>query len=573
MRIQKLLPMGANSLLNTVIDKLTSMVDLAFSGGDATKLAPGTEKRDELTPVTRVAIGQLLKQGRPIPFPWMLAWYRESPNYYLRTPAQRASEEFRTLLAQRVSSAYPDGMPVKTPHARFRPEYRPFDYKHVIALPEFGELPDITGMTEPLAQMHKLVEEVTDALDGYSRFIGRYPEQKDSLAAVHLVPADLVLTAHEQVKSHARKWLEEQIGTRGAIDIDVLALFLLGEKKSPRYSAKDLRRMAEMLALVGHGLEPDPDYSDASLSSGERAWVFQIVGGMARATPTPGYRCAVVLAETLVSIAMADGTISEEEKAAAEQIAPLLRLDEPERLRLQVHIERLCAQRLSFSSLRKKLAALPADMRHTVGRFAITVATADGVLEKAEIRLLEKLYDELEIGRNLLFSDLHAASAQVAQPATEPVVVAQAEVVGARFAIPRSPDAAQAAGPGAPQGLDAARIQRILAETQQVSAVLGRIFQDAEESATISPAGNVETPTETPSPFPGLDVQHAALLQQLAVRAEWTRQEFISLTQTHKLMPDGALETINEWAFDRFDEVLIEEGDSISINRSLLEAA
>lgn len=173
----------------------------------------------------------------------------------------------------------------------------------------------------------------------------------------------------------------------------------------------------------------------------------------------------------------------------------------------------------------------------------------------------------------MLFSDLHEASARGAAPAAEPIVVASAEAAGSKFTIPAPGQVTARPASASPQGLDSARLQRILAETQQVSAVLGRIFQDAEDKPAaehISPAAPLE---EAPSPFPGLDAQHGALLQELASRAEWTREEYIRLTQTFKLMPDGALETINEWAFDKYDEALIEDGDSVSINRSLLAAA
>ena len=38
-------------------------------------------------------------------------------------------------------------------------------------------------------------------------------------------------------------------------------------------------------------------------------------------------------------------------------------------------------------------------------------------------------------------------------------------------------------------------------------------------------------------------------------------------------MPDGALEAINEWSYDKFDEELIEDGDPLIINMALLADA
>jgi hypothetical protein len=32
-----------------------------------------------------------------------------------------------------------------------------------------------------------------------------------------------------------------------------------------------------------------------------------------------------------------------------------------------------------------------------------------------------------------------------------------------------------------------------------------------------------------------------------------------------RLLPDGAIERINDWSFDRFEEALIEDGDEILV--------
>jgi hypothetical protein len=44
-----------------------------------------------------------------------------------------------------------------------------------------------------------------------------------------------------------------------------------------------------------------------------------------------------------------------------------------------------------------------------------------------------------------------------------------------------------------------------------------------------------------------------------------TRVEFEQIAKAVRLLPDGAIERINDWSFDRFDEPLIEEGDDVAI--------
>ena len=38
------------------------------------------------------------------------------------------------------------------------------------------------------------------------------------------------------------------------------------------------------------------------------------------------------------------------------------------------------------------------------------------------------------------------------------------------------------------------------------------------------------------------------------------------MCERHGLLPDGALETINEWAFNTYDEALLEEYDGIEVS-------
>ena len=38
------------------------------------------------------------------------------------------------------------------------------------------------------------------------------------------------------------------------------------------------------------------------------------------------------------------------------------------------------------------------------------------------------------------------------------------------------------------------------------------------------------------------------------------------------LMPDGAMETINEWSFDHHGDALLEDGETVVVNHALLKS-
>ena len=184
---------------------------------------------------------------------------------------------------------------------------------------------------------------------------------------------------------------------------------------------------------------------------------------------------------------------------------------------------------------------------------ATVTAGATGEVGKPQIALLEGIYDALGVPRAALYVGLHAGIGAAAVDAEEPVLVSE-EVAGVAHAIPRPPSAT---------GPEPDRLARIRAETEQVSAMLAKIFVEDEPSQDAAGASG-------DGPFGGLDAEHSGLLQRLMVRAEWHRAEFDALASELGLMPDGALETINEWALDHHGAALVEDGDPLMVNLALL---
>ncbi|WP_348638247.1 tellurite resistance TerB C-terminal domain-containing protein [Bradyrhizobium sp. ISRA463] len=61
----------------------------------------------------------------------------------------------------------------------------------------------------------------------------------------------------------------------------------------------------------------------------------------------------------------------------------------------------------------------------------------------------------------------------------------------------------------------------------------------------------------------GLDRPYTELVQLLEQRGSMPRSEFDRHARDIGLLPDGAIERINDWSFDRFDDALIEDGDVV----------
>jgi hypothetical protein len=114
--------------------------------------------------------------------------------------------------------------------------------------------------------------------------------------------------------------------------------------------------------------------------------------------------------------------------------------------------------------------------------------------------------------------------------------------------------------------IDAERLARTQRETAVVSELLASIFE--EEPAPIdAPVVSVAVePT-----FEGLDRSHAELVELLELKGAVSKSEFDERARAMKLLPEGAMERINDWSFERFDEPLLEDGDEIVMASHLRE--
>jgi hypothetical protein len=119
--------------------------------------------------------------------------------------------------------------------------------------------------------------------------------------------------------------------------------------------------------------------------------------------------------------------------------------------------------------------------------------------------------------------------------------------------------------------LDHERIAELQRETAEVSALLAKVFTDDqvdEPEQLIDVAVSVQ---ESSADIDGLDLEHSAFLRLLISRPEWSRSELEAAASDMELMLDGALEQINDMAFERFDMPVTEGDDPVEINTDILE--
>jgi polyhydroxyalkanoate synthesis regulator phasin len=158
-------------------------------------------------------------------------------------------------------------------------------------------------------------------------------------------------------------------------------------------------------------------------------------------------------------------------------------------------------------------------------------------------QFLEKLYKEFKINKKELYSNIHSSNQNSIHSSNQ-----NKELV-----------------------LDKKKINKLRKETEHVSKVLSNIFTDKEDAAVLEPKAKENNVKKHSKNIWGLDDAHSELLFLLITKEEWQKKDLIPIAKKLDLMLDGAIETINEKAFENFDEPLIEDDDSLLINKELVK--
>ncbi len=540
---------GANRSFHGYASGFLDVLRAHALGVDASAPPADAARRTELPFALRAAVGRMAVKGEPLPADWALAWARADPEIALRTPAGRCPEEFDLLFRRAYTARHKDGIKLKPCKRTVRLEYQPASASFGGPVRVDTDVPDVTSLVGPRRKLAALAAECADALDSYSRWVGKHPERRGELAAAALLPEllldDLAPASFGELRDKLAARLDDE-GHAAFAAAEVLAPWLPAEGLQTKKAAVEAARL---FARAGFGVEPDVRFGGRRLARDDRVVVFRLGEGE-HETPTPAYAAATVLLHLAAMVSTADGEVSpEEEERLSEHLAASLYLDDAEQRRLAAHLAWLLEAPPGTAGVKKRIEGLSKAQRQDAGRFLVQVAWAGGRVEPDEVKSLTKIFRLLGLDPGAVHGWLHEVAA--GEPAAEPVRVRPAEPA-AGFAVPEPPAAEPAA-------LDMEAVRNKLDETAAVASMLAGIFADEEEEPA-EPAEGAEPAVA------GLDSPHSALLRKLGDKPEWTLAEFSELSESLGLMPAGALDVLNEAAFEACDEPLTDGTDPIVID-------
>jgi uncharacterized tellurite resistance protein B-like protein len=584
--VQRLLDLyGDNRSFRRYAGSFLALIDFEVGQTDRLTPPPLTGTRWDPPVSLRLGLGRYAAARVPVPVEWALAWAHFHPEIPARTPTTRCPEEFQALFRIRFAARHGAGLTVRPGKTTLVQSYQPAS-AGIEPVTRPNQLPDVFTQAAPGRKLAALVEECTNDLDAYSRYLGKHPGQRDSLPAIALLPPELAKAkggALEPITAFVAEWLAD--ADPAVIDGSELIAFWPAAVPG-RLSKAEAVALAQLLGGQGVGVEPDVRLGGPVLSDGP-AVLFRAAPGQPTA-PSAGYAAATLAMHLAAAVSAADGVSEAEMAHLRHHLETVMLLTDPERRRLNAHLRWLLVRQMKLSGLAKRLAALDDTQRDGIGNFLITVAAADGVVSPGEITTLTKVFKLLGLDPASVYSRVHVATAG-GPPAAGPVTVRPAGDRAPGYAIPPKPSppdasdrVAQARHDPVVGGvrLDEAVIAAKLTETAAVSALLGGIFAEDTETAstavstlstavsTLSTAGT-DTPPEVV--VAGLDGAHSSLLRLLAGRDTWTRAEFEQRCADLELLPDGAIDRLNEAAYDTAGDPLVEGEDPLDINTDVVQ--
>ena len=535
-----------------------------------------------------VILGWFYKHNLPLPSRWAFEVAKQDVRTMRSVVIDRAPEQFMSLFIQKYRERFAEGVMLKAAERERLIEYHPaspslMELGHSSAAFAAVRIPDILGFQSQFVHLSQIWNACVEELRDFSRAVGKGLDAT-TREAWEALPPTLRKDVDHPDASRWKAIAASQVNDDGVSFAAIAKLAeIQGFQQREKLTATQSRSLAHTAEDIGLAIVPDARITGRAYAWSDEVVLFQ-PEGIAVVQQESGYCAASCMLELGMVIAGADGTIDPEETARIEQfLKDQFRLSSDESRRLKAYGILLSKKPPSISTLSKSLReALTLDQRSMIGKYLIGVAAADGIIDRKEISSLKRIYKALEIE-----APLDALLAELRQSGSQPVEVQTIrgeERVGE--AIPQHEQIP--VDKPADIIINSEALTRIMAETAEVSRILGQALCETEREMGESNAVGRVNPSTMPEavastinsglPFSTeqlatLDKRYQTPLAELLKEQVWSSDDLTKLAKRHQLMRSGMLDTINSWAYDCLgDEILVEEDNMYKVNQSLMGA-
>lgn len=492
----------------------------------------------------RLNLATVVDKGQPVCADLALAWIHYFPDYTLRTPARRCHAEFSALFKQRYTQKYNDGIVVKPNKTRLYLSYTPASGTlRGLQVKKQMDLPDPSVLKAPVQKLIPVAESCINALDAYSRYLGKKDASASDVAAIMLLPDEILTEDAERLFAEFKHWADEKIRDYSGLATVADFWTRLGMPVPDKINKKEAELMQNFARRAGYGIAPDMRYHLVRPEPEGHLVLFP-EGHAEFYVPSAEFTSVSVALRLGAMIAQMDKRVDVAEQAALERtIDHNDALSPTEKRSLHAYLIWRLNTPANQAGLKGKIEQLSDKEKSTIGNVIISVACADGKIDPTEIKQLEKIYTSLGLDSSTVTSDIHRLSTADTTPTA--TLQTPSETRGAF-------------------SLDERILARHESDTTDVRQLLNTIF--TEDEPTDEPLA--EIPSHTGA---GLDEAHHQLYQRLLEKERWARNEAAELCQQFNLMLSGAIEAINDWSFEQVDAPVLDDDDDIYVDLEIAQ--
>ncbi|UIF89302.1 TerB N-terminal domain-containing protein [Cupriavidus sp. UYPR2.512] len=526
----------------------------------------------------RIVLARCYHNRRDLPAAWLAVWYLNDHRFTKLPVVKRHPRIFAAVFQDLCSRQFGKQLANWAPPLATRSlqlSYTPVS-PVMREVQESLPMPDVTAVESGLGQVvETIAKAAADTLTPYSRYLNRSGAHPDDPVARLMLPCPLW---------PAPVW--ERLALTVAdlnAGVDFTEPTTLSAFLAPLEARNVLAKLppANLIGLMngymGIGMEPDPRHgaftpdgttpiilfrSEEDLPLLEAKRPNQGAELMPRHSKHHARVACVVFLADLVRMGLPNADAALMKATAITRAWEGLSVAAHDRLQaLLIVLTAPGAPALKGKgTLKKQLDLIDQPDREPLTQELVAVARAGDALELVSVvRQLEKYFALLGAHPKSLYEMAHTGM--------DPDAPASSVADGSKQSGP----------------LDTARIVALRKETAEVDSVLISIFAAPVDNAAelapamaIAPASSCSDTPTTPvatapssvsfAALPSLDSRHSDLLRDLVDQDAWASEAFAALCTEHGLMPSGAIEKINDAAFDAFDEALLEGDDPFEFN-------
>ena len=488
----------------------------------------------------RFNLATAVDKGQPVSAALALAWIHYFPDYTLRTPARRCHSEFSTLFKRRYIQKYGDGIVVKPNKTRFHLSYTSASSTlRELQVKKQLDLPDPSILKAPVQKLIQIAESCTSALDAYSRYLSKKEASKSDIAAIMLLPDEILTEDAEQMFAGFKRWADERILKDSGLATVASFWNRLNMPVPDKISKKEAELMQNFAKRAGYGIAPDMRYHLVKPEPEGNIVLFP-EGHAEFYIPSADFTSVSIALRLGAMVAQMDNSVDLAEQIALEKIIDHNEALSPTETRsLHAYLIWRLNTPASMAGLKARIESLDDKAKSTIGKVIISIACADGKVDPAEIKQLEKIYTSLGLDSRAVTSDIHRHSTSDKTSQVTP-------------------------NPASTFALNQNILARHESDTTDVRQLLSTIFVE-NEAEEILPA-QIAVPSRT-----GLDEAHNQLYQRLLEKDRWARKEVAELCQQFNLMVDGAIEIINDWSYELVDAPVLDDDDEIYVDLEIAQ--